>query len=240
VGDDTGSMTALNDIRARSTWKDLLEGQPQHLGLAILLTAGTLSFLVPAPDAPRLLGLSATGWARLSIALAVLHQVIVALVFRLQLHRNLLSRWLGDRDMAVWRMIFLPLLIARPLSLLMTGWADTIAITAYRPAEILAGLALIGLAIWAVHSVLVYFTLPRALGGDHFRDEIAALPLVDKGVFKYTSNGMYGVIFLGLWGIALLFGSWNALVLALFQHCYIWVHMYCTEAPDMAWIYRND
>ncbi len=55
--------------------------------------------------------------------------------------------------------------------------------------------------------------------------------------FRYTSNAMYGVAFLGLWGIALLFGSWNALVIALFQHAYIWVHMYCTEAPDMARIY---
>ena len=40
-----------------------------------------------------------------------------------------------------------------------------------------------------------------------------------------------------LWGIALVFGSWNALVVALFQHAYIWVHMYCTETPDMRWVY---
>ena len=38
-------------------------------------------------------------------------------------------------------------------------------------------------------------------------------------------------------GIAMLFGYWNALVVAVFQHAYIWVHMYCTEAPDMARIY---
>ena len=63
------------------------------------------------------------------------------------------------------------------------------------------------------------------------------MPLVNKGIFRYTKNGMYGVVFLGLWGIALLFGSWNALALALFQHAYIWVHMYCTEAPDMRFIY---
>ncbi|PCJ08671.1 MAG: hypothetical protein COB16_06060 [Rhodobacteraceae bacterium] len=230
-------MSRLDDIRARSTWKDLFEGQPQHLGFAILLTAGVLSLLVSPQDAPRLLGLSSTGWAKLSITLAVIHQIIVALAFRLQLHRNLLSRWLGDRDMAVWRMIFMPLLVARPLSLMMAAWADTVAITGYRLPEVLLGAAMLGLSAWAAHSVVVYFTIPRALGGDHFRDEIADLPLVAEGVFKYTSNGMYGVAFLGLWGIALVFGSWNALVLALFQHCYIWVHMYCTEAPDMRWIY---
>lgn len=36
---------------------------------------------------------------------------------------------------------------------------------------------------------------------------------------------------------ALMFGSWNALVVALFQHAFIWVHMYCTEGPDMGRIY---
>lgn len=230
-------MSHLSDIRARSSWKDMLEGQPQHLGFAVLLAAGAISLLVSPPDAPHLLGLSSTGWAKLSIALAVIHQVTVALVFRLQLHRNLLSRWLGDRDMVVWRAIFMPLLVARPLSLIMTGWADATAITGYRPPETLIGAMLLALSIWAMHSVIVHFTIRRALGGDHFREEIAALPFVTKGVFKYTSNGMYGVAFLGLWSIALLFGSWNALVLALFQHCYIWVHMYCTEAPDLRWIY---
>ena len=230
-------MSRLDDIRAQSTWKDLFEGQPQHVGFAILLSAGAISLLLPAQDAPQIFGLNSAAWAKVSIALAVLHQLIVALVFRLQLHRNLMCRWLGDRDMIVWRLIFMPLLIARPLTLIMVAWADTTAITDYPLAEIFIGSLFLGLSIWALHSVLIHFTIPRALGGDHFRDAIAALPLVDKGVFKYTSNGMYGVAFLGLWGIALVFGSWNALVLALFQHCYIWVHMYCTEDPDMRWIY---
>jgi len=88
-----------------------------------------------------------------------------------------------------------------------------------------------------MHSTIKYFTLPRALGGDHFRDSYLSMPLVDQGIFKYTSNGMYGVVFLGLWGIAFLFGSWNALVLALFQHAYIWMHYYCTEQPDMRRLY---
>ena len=32
-------------------------------------------------------------------------------------------------------------------------------------------------------------------------------------------------------------GSLAALAAALFQHAYIWVHYYCTEAPDMDLIY---
>lgn len=228
-------MASLDDIRNNSSPAALIEGQPQHLLIAILLTLGAASLLT-APDS-RILGLAAPQWARVSISLALLHQVLVAVVFRLQLHRGTMTRLFGANDMRVWAALFLPLLIARPVTVILTGWADDVPITGWRGAEVMIGLALLGTAIWAMHSTLVHFTLPRALGGDHFREEIARMPMVDKGVFRYTANGMYGVAFLGLWGIALLFGSWNALVLALFQHAYIWVHMYCTEAPDMARIH---
>lgn len=229
-------MATLDDIRRKSNWRQILEGQPQHLMILILLTLGALSLLSNGPD-NRLLGLSAVGWAKLGIALAIIHQVVVALVFRLQLHRNLLTRLFGDRDMTIWAAIFLPLLAARPLTMIMTGWADDTPITGLRWLEIPVGAALLAVAAWGMQSTLVHFTLPRALGGDHFREEIRALPKVTGGVFDYTDNGMYGVVFLGLWGLALLFGSWNALVLALFQHAYIWVHMYTTEGPDMRRLY---
>lgn len=228
----------LDAIRDRSKMADLFEGQAQHLGITLLMITGALSLLVPAPGS-QLLWLSATDWAKVSIALAVLHQGIVAIVFRLQLHHNFMTRLFGDRDMRIWAIIFLPLLLARPLTVLLTGLSDTQPITPYREAEIALGVALMIPAIWGAHSTLVYFTLPRALGGDHFRDHIAALPMVNQGAFRYTPNAMYGIVFLGLWGIALLCGSWNALIVALFQHAYIWVHMYCTEAPDMGWIYGN-
>jgi len=226
-------MTTLAEIRAKSTWGDLLEGQLQHLAIAVLMTLGACSLLVTPSDTPILLGLTTVGWAKLSIALALTHQIIVAFVFRAQLHKNLMTRLFGERDMRVWAMIFMPLLVVRPLTLIMIGWADATALTEYRTLEIILGLAILAPAIWAMHSTLVHFTLPRALGGDHFRDEYLAMPMVDKGVFKYTKNGMYGVVFFGLTAIALLFGSWNALVVALFQHAYIWVHMYCTESPDL-------
>lgn len=231
-------MSHLAQIRARSRLPDMLEGQPQHLAMALLMALGAFSLLRDTPGS-TLFGLSAVTWARLSILLAILHQVIVALGFRAQLHRNWLTERFGARDMRVWAMVFLPLLIARPVTLLLTGWADTALITGLDTIETLIGMLLLAPAIWALHSTLVHFTLPRALGGDHFRDDIAALPMVDKGVFEFTRNGMYGVAFLGLWGIAFLFGSWNALVVALFQHAYIWVHMYCTEKPDMEWIYGD-
>jgi hypothetical protein len=50
---------------------------------------------------------------------------------------------------------------------------------------------------------------------------------------------MYLLIFLALWAIALYFRSHAALVAALFQHAYIWVHYGCTERPDMELIYGS-
>jgi len=232
-------MSILTDIRNRSRWPDIIEGQPQHLAIALLMAAGACALLDTPENAPRMAGLTSTAWAQTSIILALIHQGLVAVVFRLQLHRNLMTRLLGDKDMRIWAALFMPLLVARPITLIMTGWADTTPLTQYRMAEMTLGTLLVLLAIWAMYSVLAYFTLPRALGGDHFRDHFAGMPLVNRGTFRFTSNAMYGVVFLGLWGIALLFGSWNALVLALFQHGYIWVHMYCTEKPDMEWIYGD-
>lgn len=118
-------MSRLDIIRARSTWSDILKGQPQHLAMVTLMALGALSLLSNPANAPHMLGLSSYGWAVTSIVLAIVHQLVVALVFRLQLHRNMMTRLFGTRDMAIWAVIFMPLLIARPLTIIMTGWADT-------------------------------------------------------------------------------------------------------------------
>ena len=184
-------------------------------------------------------GFTAIG-AIFSIILAVVHQIIVAIVFRFELYKGLMTRIFQDRAMKVWAAIFLPLLIARPITIILVGWLDQSSITPFRTIELVVGVPLILLAVVTMHSVIKYFTIRRALGADHFDNEVIDMPLVTQGMFRYTNNGMYGLVFLGFWGIALAFGSWNVLILALFQHCYIWVHMYLTEQPDMDRIYGGD
>ena len=73
-----------------------------------------------------------------------------------------------------------------------------------------------------------------------FREDLRQMPMVREGAFKYSSNAMYTFVFMLFWAIALLCGSRAALAGALFQHAYIWVHMYCTEKPDMELIYGNN
>ena len=48
---------------------------------------------------------------------------------------------------------------------------------------------------------------------------------------------MYTVGFLILWAPAVALASGPALLLAAFNHAYIWVHYLCTERPDMRRIY---
>ena len=230
-------MSRLAHIRAETRLSWILEGQAQHLGILFFMLCGVHALLPEAPDAPRFLLLSPRTWALTSIWLAVAHQVVVAIGFRAELHLGLLTRLFGDRAMRVWAGLFLPLLALRPLTVLMAGLSDPGSLGLWRPGEIILGAGLLIPAGYALYSTLRYFTLRRALGGDHFLEEIAALPMETRGAFGWTSNAMYGLAFLGLWAIALLCGSWSALVAAAFQHAYIWVHMYTVEGPDMRRIY---
>jgi len=62
---------------------------------------------------------------------------------------------------------------------------------------------------------------------------------VTQAAFRYSGNAMYTFAFMILWAIALWTQSRAALALALFQHAYIWVHFYCTEAPDLEVLYSS-
>lgn len=92
-------------------------------------------------------------------------------------------------------------------------------------------------ALYLFHSVRKYFGFRRAYGIDHFDESYRALPFVKQGIFKYTGNAMYVAGFLILWTPGLLLLSTAALLAALFNHLYIWVHYYCTELPDIRRIY---
>jgi protein-S-isoprenylcysteine O-methyltransferase Ste14 len=63
------------------------------------------------------------------------------------------------------------------------------------------------------------------------------MPFVRQGIFRFTANGMYVYGFLMLWAIGLWWASAAALVVAAFNHAYIWVHYYATELPDIRRIY---
>ena len=213
--------------------KYLFEGQFQHILFLICLVSSAIYLAQPALDGSAWLGIADQTWFYAIIVFVVLHQVIGWFVFRFQLVFSLFSRLFGKYDMVVWGIIFFPLLLSRPVLTLGLGLADAGSLASFRIIQIILGIVLLLPAIYTVWSIEKYFGIPRALGGDHFRQQYRDMPLVKEGAFKYNSNAMYTFAFLLFWSIALLTGSRAALVIALFQHAYIWVHMYCTENPDM-------
>lgn len=216
-----------------------------HLTAGVVQQLILYAALLPSPFAlsqhalgdGHFLGLSDATWLLVAVAVPVAHQALVVVGWRLQLRYRLLTRWFGGADLAVWGALFLPLLVARPLTILALGLAD--AGSAGAPwllsAALGAGLALPALhTLWSVHR---YFGIPRALGGDHFREAYRSMPMVTEGAFGWSANAMYTFAFLGLWSIALLTNSWAALAACLFQHAAIWVHWYGTEKPDIELLY---
>jgi hypothetical protein len=181
-------------IKEASTLAFFFRRQWLHLAGLVLLVPICWAFAAPALGDGAWLGVSDTQWFWASVVAAVVHQVIVAFIFRAQLGWSILTRIVGRADMIVWGIVFMPLLIARPLLIVGLAMADAGSADLPRWFELAAGTALM-------------------------------VPAV------------YALVFLGLWAIALFAGSRAALAAALFQHSYIWVHYYCTEAPDMELIY---
>ena len=101
-------------------------------------------------------------------------------------------------------------------------------------------LALLIPGVYAQYSVFKYFGIDKAFGLDHFEPErFRNETFCKKGIFKYTSNGMYTFAFFLIWIPGVLLQSKAALLAALFHHIYIWVHYYFTELPDIKIIYEK-
>jgi tetratricopeptide (TPR) repeat protein len=88
------------------------------------------------------------------------------------------------------------------------------------------------------HNNLAY-TL-RKQGADHFDESYRSKPLETRGIYRFTSNGMYIYGLMAVYLPALWYASRPALVAAVFGHIYIWVHYFTTEKPDMQRIYGSD
>ncbi len=218
----------------------LFKGQFQHALFLAGLIPGAYFLAQPALEGSTWWGIPDRSWFWGLILLVVVHQVLVWFVFRTQLMYSLFSRLFGKHDLTVWAVLFLPLLAARPLLTLGLGLADSGSLGwPCRAVQILAGLLLLLPAAYGMGSVVMYFGLFRAVGGDHFRQRYREVPLVQEGAYQYTNHAMYLLVFLLLWAVAFLTGSRAALASALFQHTYIWVHLYCTEEPDMRVIYGD-
>jgi hypothetical protein len=217
----------------------LFEKQTQHL-LALLVLLPCVFFIARGKgfQVGQFLGLPTQTWLWISIAVPVIHQVVVIFTWRAELHNNLMSKWFGEKAFWVWGIGFMVLFIARPLSIIGLAISNRDSI----PIHPLVGLILATLClpfiIYLGYSIHKYFGLNRALGIDHFEPKkYRNMSFVRGGIFRCSPNAMYKFGFLALWVPGLLLLSKAALLSALFSHIYIWVHYYCTELPDIRHIY---
>lgn len=214
----------------------LWTGQGLHAaGLGLLLAGTAVAYGTLAPLEGKFLGLSSDIWFWASIAAPILHQVYVWVCWRLELlHSKAISRSVGFSG---YRTGFFILILGRVATLAPLAWANQGSLPLPPAARAFLGALLFLPSAYALYSVVRYFGMSRAAGGDHFDEKYRMMPLVREGIFRWTSNGMYGVAFLGFWGLAFVLGSAGALLAAAFNHAYIWVHFYATEKPDMEFLY---
>ena len=216
----------------------MLEKQGQHYLLLLVFLSGVYFLATGAVLSGQLWGVETQTWLWIAIATPVLHQIVVALLWRAELYHHKLSAWFGDKAFFVFKVIFTILFVGRPITLILLGIsnANTLDLNpgiAYSIAVIL----FIPFA-YTMYSVFHYFGIDRAYGEDHFKPAVYKnKQFVKQGMFKYTNNAMYKFGFLGLWVIALAFLSQAALLVAAFNQLYIWVHFYFTELPDIRRIY---
>lgn len=216
----------------------IAERQGYHLLILFLLVAGIIAAdkIVPIGEG-ELFGISSVIWFWGTISGAIAHQVYTVIMWRAELYGSILSRRLGSKSFSVFKIFFaifgfsrfliIPLAISNRATLELSGsvqWG-------------LSSILLI-LSVYLFYSVIRWFGIDRAAGLDHFKpNEAREWEFVREGIFRYTSNGMYIFGFMFFWIPGLLFESAAALFAALFFHILIWAHYYCTEKPDMKFIY---
>ncbi|GMR06064.1 MAG: hypothetical protein BMS9Abin25_0646 [Gammaproteobacteria bacterium] len=225
-------MTAIDKIFRYQIWNLLL--------LILLL----LSVQLYASNKPEILlgsfwGVSTKIWFWLAIAVPVIHQLYVWLVWRLELYLGVFTKRFGvQKSFKIYAAGFSILFSGRLIVIIILAISSKDTLSLMPMTSYLIAALITPFVLYLFYSVKKYFTIERAYGIDHF-DRDYNEPYVKKGIFKYTDNGMYvfGLLILYLPGLLLF--SEAALLAALFNHIYIWSHYYFTERPDMVEIYGN-
>lgn len=222
-----------------STKLTLFTRQLQHVLALCLLLAALWFFLDEMALRGAWLGLTTPIWLLIAILVPIAHQLYVWYIWRQQLLFGNIAKWWGANGFFIYTIGFTILFVSRLLVII--GLAVANRNTLAMPPLLAYGVAVLCLlpALYLFYSVRTYFGFKRAYGIDHFDPSYRTMPFVRGGIFRFTSNAMYVFGFLILWVPGFLLLSKAALLAAAFNHLYIWVHYYCTELPDIRYIYGH-
>ncbi len=224
-----------------NTSHKIFEHQIWHFFSLIILIFSIKLYISSGPEIldGSFWGLRTNSWFWLAITIPITHQIYVWLVWRLELYQKTFTKRYGlSLAFKIYAIGFSLLFVSRLITIMILAYSNKDTLHINPMLSYALALVITPPVIYLFYSVKKYFTIERAFGIDHF-DTNYNEPYVKKGIFKYTDNGMYvfGLMILYLPG--LLFLSKAALLAALFNHVYIWVHYYFTERPDMVVIYGN-
>lgn len=185
-------------------------------------------------------GVNTLYWYIFALLSPIIHQFYVLVCWRSELYYKSISKLFGENGFKLYKIGFTILILSRLVTILLLAISNTKTLSINTTFSLVLSGILIIPAIYLFYSLRKYFGIDMAFGIDHFCPEkFINTPLVRKGLFKYTANGMYVFGFLILWIPGILLQSKAAILVALFNHVYIWVHYYFTELPDMKVIYKK-
>lgn len=220
----------------------IFQYQIWHLIVLLALLAGAWIFARESPVFPdsSFFGLAPLTWYIIALICPIIHQLYVVICWRAELYYHSLSHTFGDRAFAIFKIGFGILLGSRLISILGLAIATLGTLDVRLSIGFVLSLLLLLPIVYLLYSVSRFFGIDRAFGIDHFQArEFKHAPMEKRGIFRFTSNGMYIYGFLILYLPALLLQSLPALIVAVFNHLYIWAHYFFTEKPDMRFIYGS-
>jgi hypothetical protein len=219
----------------------IFKHQQWHFLILFALLAGIYFYAQTDTDIFKgeLWGWSTSTWLLFAILSPILHHIYVFVFWRWELYYKGMTNTFGEKGFKLFKVGFAILILSRLVTIILLAFSNANSLQANHIVIYTLAAILFIPAAYLFYSIRKYFGFDRAFGIDHFEPKkYKNVPFVKKGIFKYTSNGMYIYGFFILWIPGLLLFSKAALLVALFNHIYIWVHYYFTELPDIKEIYK--
>ena len=211
-----------------------------NLSIFLAITVFYISFNAPSFLIGSYWQIESKYWIYLALFIPIVHQLYVAIVWHLQLNYKSISNLFGKQGFLVYKIVFLLLLALNLVSITILSLSNCNSIELSSLTKLILSSVLLTAAAYLWYSLIKYFGIDQAVGIDHFEPELARKKgMVNKGIFKYINNSMYVVGLSILYLPAIVLESKSGLLLAFFNHLYIWVHYFLIEKPDIQKIYLD-
>ena len=216
------------------------KNQIWHL-LFYLVSIPVLAWLISGIDFNdgSYLGLITNQWFWIAIAVPIAHQIFVWLSWRGQLNFKIYDKFFGKSGFVVYAVIFQILFVGRLIVLIGLALSNQNSPEVNSNVAFTVGIIFLFPVLLTFYSVIRYFGFKRAMGADHFDPKYRDMPMVDKGMFRVSSNSMYTFASLAALLPGLFLFSISAIIAGSWHYIALWVHYFCTEKPDMHFLYGS-